>query len=140
MKLFIMLSINEIRKGDYVLANNLGDIREGEVYDISRSHRMICVADENNRYWYNLADILDIPLDESQLFRLQFHKTVNTDGTVKYSKGAFRILIEHDGDYSKLILWYRNEYRHIFHPISVHVLQNHFLQMTKVYLDDSPYE
>lgn len=135
-----MLNINELRKGDYVLAKNLGDIFEGEVYDISRPHRMVCVADKINRYWYKLADILDISLDERQLFRLRFHKTVNVDGTVKYSKGAFRILIEHDGDFSKLILWYRNEYRHIFHPISVHTLQNHFFKMTKVYLDDYPYE
>ena len=64
-----MLNINELRKGDYVLAKNLGDIFEGEVYDISRPHRMVCVADKINRYWYKLADILDISLDERQLFR-----------------------------------------------------------------------
>jgi len=78
-------------------------------------------------------------LDEAQLEKLQFHKHANDDGTVKYMKGAFRILLNHEADFSKFEIWYRDERRHIMQPISVHNLQNHFLEMTKVHLNEGSF-
>jgi hypothetical protein len=71
---------------------------------------------------------------------LKFHKQVNVDGTVKYSKGAFRIATAKEGDFSRMELWYRDEHRHIMQPIEIHVLQNHFYEMTKVHLNDEAYD
>ena len=44
---------------------------------------------------------LTIPLDEEQLFKLKFTKQ-KCDGSVKYLKGAFRIMLPAKGT---LILW-----------------------------------
>jgi len=70
----------------------------------------------------------------------KFHKQVNDDGTIKYLKGAFRILIPKEGDFSRMEIWYRDETRHITHSIYVHNLQNHFYDMTKVHLNDESFD
>lgn len=81
-----------------------------------------------------------LPLNEEELMHLKFHKQRNDDGTVKYLKGAFRILIPKDGDFSRMEIWYRDETRHITHPVNVHNLQNHFYEMTKVHLNDESFD
>ena len=43
-------------------------------------------------------------------------------------------------DFSKFEIWYRDEHRHILHPINVHQLQNHFYEMTKVHLNDESFD
>jgi hypothetical protein len=55
-------------------------------------------------------------------------------------KGAFRIMLEKERDFSHMEIWYRDERRHILHPISVHNLQNHFYEMTKVFLNDESFD
>ena len=66
--------------------------------------------------------------------KLNFEREEMEDGSVKYKKGAFRILIPIKDDFSKFDIWYREEKRHIMQPISVHQLQNHHLEMTKIHL------
>jgi hypothetical protein len=51
-------------------------------------------------------------------------------------KGAFRILLHAKGEFANMEIWYRDERRHIIQPLSVHQLQNHFYEMTKVHLND----
>ena len=75
-----------------------------------------------------------------ELTNFKFHKHVNDDGTIKYSKGAFRILIPKQGDFSRMEIWYRDEKRHILQPIPVHTLQNHFYEMTKVHLNTESFD
>ena len=58
------------------------------------------------------------------------------DGSIKYSKGAFRMMIPKDGDFSAFELWYKDEKRHVPYNMPVHILQNHFYEMTKMYLND----
>jgi len=71
---------------------------------------------------------------------LKFQKQENEDGTVKYMKGAFRMLLPSKGDFSHFEIWYRDEKRHMVQPISLHQLQNHFYEMTKVHLNDETFQ
>ncbi len=74
--------------------------------------------------------------DDAQLTKLNFQKQQNEDGSVKYMKGAFRILLPSANDFSRFEIWYRDEKRQVMQPIGVHTLQNHYLEMTKVHLNE----
>lgn len=131
-----MIKFKEIRKGDYLMADNDGDIMQGEVTDLNGDEKQVCVDTGTQEFWFETNQLRPIPLDEDQLTRFKFRKEENADGSVKYLKGAFRILVPNKGDFSKMDIWYRDELRHIMEPINVHQLQNHFYQMTKVPLND----
>ena len=135
-----MIKFNEIQVGDYLIADNDGDKKQGEVTNINGDEKQICVDNGAQEFWYELDQLYPIPLDESQLLKLQFHKQENEDGTVKYLKGAFRILLTKKDVFSHFEIWYRDEKRHIMQPISVHNLQNHFYEMTKVHLNDESFD
>jgi hypothetical protein len=64
---------------------------------------------------------------------------VQEDGTIKYSKGAFRILFSNETDFTNFEIWYRDEHRKMHHSLMVHQLQNHFHEMTKVHLNSMAY-
>jgi len=134
-----MIKFHEIKVGDYLIADNDGDKKEGEVTNINGDEKQVCVNTGAQDFWYETDQLSPIPLDESQLDKLQFTKQVNEDGTVKYMKGAFRMMLPSAGDFSHFEIWYRDEKRHIMHPIFVHNLQNHFHEMTKVHLNDEAY-
>lgn len=134
-----MIKFQEMQIGDFVIADNDGDQRQGEVTNLNRDEKQVCVNTGAQDFWYEPEQLSPIPLDEGQLLRLQFHKNTNDDGTVKYLKGAFRIQLNSEGDFSKFEIWYRDERRHIMQPISVHNLQNHFLEMTKVHLNEESF-
>ncbi|MEO8860126.1 MAG: hypothetical protein ABI358_01780, partial [Ginsengibacter sp.] len=87
-------------------------------------------------FWFKGDELYPLPLDEKQLFNLKFQKHVNGDGSVKYMKGAFRIQTPQQDNFSNFEIWYRDEKRIMTQPISVHQLQNHYLEMTKVHLTD----
>ena len=133
-----MIRFQEIKVGDYLMADNDGDMHIGEVTNLNGDEKQVCV-DTGQEFWYETSQLSPIPLDEAQLFNLKFNKEVNENGTVKYLKGAFRLLLASEGDFSKMEIWYRDERRHILQPISVHQLQNHFYEMTKVHLNDEPF-
>ena len=135
-----MIKFHEIKKGDYLIADNDGDKKQGEVTDLNHDEKQVCVNTGVQDFWYETEQLSAIPLDEEQLLRLKFHKQKNEDGSVKYLKGAFRIMLPADGDFSKFEVWYRDEKRHVLHPISVHILQNHFFEMTKVHLNDESFD
>ncbi|UAY53681.1 hypothetical protein K9M53_04330 [Ferruginibacter albus] len=134
------MKFQEIKVGDYLIADNDGDKNHGEVVDINGDEKQICVDNGVQEFWYELEQLSAIPLDEDQLLKLKFHKQVNDDGSVKYSKGAFRILTPAQNEFSHFEIWYRDERRHITHPINVHNLQNHFYEMTKVHLNDESFD
>jgi hypothetical protein len=133
-----MIKYHEIKVGDYLLADNDGDVRAGEVVNLNGDEKQVCV-DTGQEFWYETNQLSPIPLDEEQLFSLKFTKENQDNGTVKYLKGAFRILLPTEGDFSRMEIWYRDERRHILQPISVHQLQNHFYEMTKVHLNDQSF-
>ena len=134
-----MIKFHEIKVGDYLIADNDGDQRRGEVTSLNGDEKQVCVDTGDQEFWYETSQLSSIPLSEEQLLNLKFNKELHEDGTIKYLKGAFRILVPNQNDFSKMEIWYRDERRHITHPISVHQLQNHFHEMTKVLLNDESF-
>ncbi|HMK05805.1 MAG TPA: hypothetical protein VK489_16505 [Ferruginibacter sp.] len=135
-----MIKFQELKVGDYVIADNDGDAKRGEVTNLNGDEKQVCVDTGAQGFWYETGQLKPIPITEEELERLKFHKQVNEDGTIKYMKGAFRILISKDHDFSRMEIWYRDEARHIITPISLHNLQNHFYEMTKVHLNDESFD
>ena len=135
-----MIKFNEIKVGDYLIADNDGDKKQGEVTGLNHNEKQVCVNTGAQDFWYETEQLSAIPLDEDQLSKLKFQKQDNADGTVKYLKGAFRMLLPSKTDFSKFEIWYRDERRHIMQPISLHQLQNHFYDMTKVHLNNETFE
>jgi hypothetical protein len=130
-----MIKFNEIKVGDFLIADNDGDKIQGEVTNLNHNEKQVCVDNGVQEFWFETEQLSAIPLDEEQLLRLKFAKQENDDGTVKYMKGAFRMQLPHKGDFSQFEIWYRDERRHVMQPISLHQLQNHFYEMTKVHLN-----
>lgn len=131
-----MIKFNEIKVGDFLIADNDGDKKQGEVTNLKGNSKQVCVDTGTQEFWYETEQLSPIPLNEEQLLKLKFTKQDNEDGSVKYMKGAFRMLLTHKGDFSKFEVWYRDEKRQVMQPISLHQLQNHFYEMTKVHLND----
>jgi len=128
-----MIQFHELRVGDIVLVDFDSQRKEGEVIGLNGDDKEINVqVGEQDEFWYTPNDLYPIPLDETQLMRLGFEKQELGDGEVKYLRGPFRILLSQKGDFSHFEMWYREDRRHITQPLSVHQLQNHFHQMTKV--------
>lgn len=135
-----MIQFHEIKVGDYLIADNDGDKKQGEVTNLNGNEKQVCVDNGVQEFWYETNQLSAIPLDDEQLTKLKFHKQENEDGTVKYMKGAFRMLLHGKDDFSNFEVWYRDEHRKITHPIHVHQLQNHFHDMTKVHLNDESFD
>jgi hypothetical protein len=131
-----MIKFNEIKVGDYLVADNDGDKKQGEVTQLNNNEKQVCVNTGTQDFWYETNQLSPIDLDEEQLLKLKFQKQQNEDGTVKYLKGAFRMLVPANGSFAKFEIWYRDEKRQIVQPIAIHQLQNHFYDMTKVHLNE----
>ena len=130
-----MLKFNELKVGDFVLAEFDGQIKEGEITDIDNLDKKVCVLTEDDQeFWYEPKHLNPIVLDESQLFKLGFQKLANDNGSIKYSKGAFRVLIHKADTFSNFEMWYREDRRLIKEPIYLHDFQNKYLEMTKIHL------
>ena len=134
-----MIKFEDLKQGDYVMADVDGRMEHVEVTQFNRDEKEICVDNGVQEFWFNADQLYPLPLDEIQLTKLHFQKQVNEDGTIKYLKGAFRILIPKENDFTEFEIWYRDEKRHMLHSISVHQLQNHYLDMTKVHLTDEAF-
>ncbi len=135
-----MIQFHEIKVGDYIIADNDGDKKQGEVTNLNGNEKQVCVNTGTQDFWYETEQLSAIPVNEEQLMKLKFHKLDNQDGTVKYMKGAFRMMLQAKNDFSKFEIWYRDEHRHVLQPINVHQLQNHFYEMTKVYLNEESFD
>ena len=135
-----MIQFHEIKVGDYLIVDNDGDKKQGEVTNLELGSKQVCVDNGVQEFWYEVEQLSPIPLDDSQLMKLQFQKQENEDGTVKYMTGAFRMMLPAKNDFSKFEIWYRDEHRKIMQPINVHQLQNHYYEMTKVHLNDEKFD
>jgi hypothetical protein len=130
-----MVKITELKEGDIVRVEEEGMERTGVVTDTSREDNMVCVNNGIQEFWYSPADIAPVPLTNEQLVHtLGFEREDTPEGT-KYKKGPFRVLVHDPGNYTNLEVWYREDHRHFHHPLYVHELQNHHLDMTKVPLE-----
>lgn len=134
IKILAMVKITDLKEGDVVRVLEEGIERDGTVVEISREENMACINNGIQDFWYTPDQIVPIPLTEEQLLNLGFEKETAEEG-IKFKKGAFRVLVHDPGNYTNLDVWYREDHRHFNHPIYVHELQNHHLQMTKVPLE-----
>jgi len=129
-----MIRFQDIKEGDIIQADFGGQRFDGQVTDINHEDKQICVHNGDQDDWFDANDLYPIPLDDIQLTRMGFEKVVNDDKSVKYMRGPFRLMIPAADQFSELEIWYREDRRHIHHPIGVHELQNFYRQMTKVEL------
>lgn len=134
-----MIKFSQLKVGDYVMTEYEGRIVKGEITELQHDQKLACVNDGVQDFWFDQAHLQPIPLNEEELLRLKFTKQVNEDGSVKYLKGAFRILLHAEGKFSDFEIWYREDRRHITDTINLHDLQNHYLQMTKVHLTEEAF-
>ncbi|MBS1735410.1 MAG: hypothetical protein JSS98_02275 [Bacteroidetes bacterium] len=133
-----MIKFSDLKKGDYVLAENDNQAWQGEVTDFNNDEKEVEVNNGIQEFWFTCDQLFPITLDEKQLLKMKFTKAANEDGSIKYMKGAFRIQTPQQDNFSNFEIWYKNEKRIIQQPIFLHQLQNHYLEMTKVHLTDDP--
>lgn len=122
------------------MANFDGQVHQGEVTQLQKDQKLALINAGTQEFWHSMSDLHPIPVDDEQLTKLRFHKQQNEDGSVKYMKGAFRLLVPAAGDFSRMEIWYRDERRHIMQPLFLHNLQNHFYDMTKVHLNTDSFD
>jgi len=133
-----MIKFHELKAGDLVLAEYDGRRSEGEVIELNREDKEVCVRTSVQDFWFTPDQLYPIPLDEEQMEKLHFERQEVAGGGVKYLKGPFRILLSGKGNFSAFEMWYREDRRHITRPLNVHELQNHYHDMTKVDLVREP--
>ena len=131
-----MVKLSHLKPGDIVHVLDESIEREGVVVGIDRDEDLVCIDNGIQEFWYPRANIRPLPLTEERLVNtLGFEKEEGANGSVKYKKGAFRVLIHDPGNNTHVDVWYREDRRQFHHPLYVHELQNHHLEMTKVPLD-----
>ena len=129
-----MIKISELKPGDRVMAEYEGQQMEGTVTELNREDKEVCVETAVQEFWFTPDHLYPILLNDEQLAKLGFTRQENSDGSVKYMKDSFRVLLPHKGDFSEIEFWWREDRRHLNHRLHVHELQNHYYQMTKVEL------
>jgi len=131
-----MIKLTDLKPGDLVHVQDEGGVeREGIIIDVSRDENMVCVDNGIQEFWYPPESLAPIPLTDERLVNLLGFEREETPDGVKYKKGAFRVLVHDPGNNTNLDVWYREDRRHFNHPLYVHELQNHHLDMTKVPLE-----
>jgi hypothetical protein len=131
-----MIRFNEIKMGDFLEGEYEGKRWEGEVVHLNHDEKQVCLATEVQDFWFETEDLYPIPLNDEALKRLNFVREDLPDGSVKYKKGSFRMLIKKADDFSHMDIWYRDDKRLNPQILYMHQLQNNYLQMTKVHLTD----
>ena len=133
-----MIKFNEIKIGDLLIGEYEGQKWEGEVVRLNGDEKQVCLATDVQDFWFETDDLYPIPLSDEALLKINFKREDMPDGSVKYKKGSFRMLIPKPDDFSRMDVWYRDDKR--INPAIhyVHQLQNHYLQMTKVHLTSEP--
>lgn len=129
-----MIRFNELKPGDLVMAEYEGQQWEGVVKDLNREDKEVCIETSVQEFWFTPENLYPIPLSERQLEKLGFTKAENGNG-VKYMKDSFRVFLPRKDDFTNMEIWWREDRRHITSPLSVHELQNHYYNMTKVELN-----
>lgn len=80
-----MLKFNELKLGDFVMAEYDGQLKEGEIVDVDNIDKSVCSNNGRPKFWYDSKHLMPVVLNEAQLFKLGFQKDTNGDGSVKYS-------------------------------------------------------
>jgi hypothetical protein len=133
-----MIKFSDIKIGDYLMGEFEGKMWEGEVVRLNNEDKQVCVETDVQEFWFEPEHLYPIPLNDETLRKLNFEKEVMEDGSVKYKKASFRLVIPAQDNFSGIDIWYREDRRH--HPDIhyIHQLQNAHLQMTKIHLTREP--
>jgi hypothetical protein len=133
-----MIKIQELKQGDFVIAVFEEMERRGVVAETAPDEKKVRVITENGKqdFWYDVANVFGIALSDAEMGRFGFDRELLPDGAVKYKKNAFRFVIPRENDFSEVEIWYREDIRKNPNVHYVHQLQNHFHQMTKIYLEE----
>ncbi|MDP4130046.1 MAG: hypothetical protein Q8918_04005 [Bacteroidota bacterium] len=129
-----MIKFHEIKVGDIVQVEYEGTRFDGDVIELDHEDKLVRIHNGEQEFWYSPGDLYAIPLDDVQLQKLKFSRELNGDGSIKYLRGPFRILLPGKDHFSSFEIWYREDHRQIHQPIGVHDLQNYYYDMTKVHL------
>ncbi|SEW24392.1 hypothetical protein SAMN05428988_3520 [Chitinophaga sp. YR573] len=132
-----MINLHDVKAGDTVLVNYEGNTVEGQVLEVNREDKQVCVQTGEQEFWYDLDALYAIPLNEDQLLKLKFRKegTENGNGRI-YVRGPFSVkLYELGNGQPATRLDYRDEHREIKESITVNQLQNHYHEMTNFHLE-----
>lgn len=130
-----MIKISDLKDGDLVMVDFEGTLMEGEVLEVNNGQKLAKVlTNGQNEFWYAGEVLKPIPLSDAALQKINFTREDLADGSVKYSKGAFRVQLDRPDDFNNINFWYREDKRHVNQPIALHQLQNYYLDMTKVHL------
>jgi len=133
-----MIKFSDIQIGDYLMGEFEGKTWEGEVVRLNGDEKQVCVETDVQEFWFTTEHLQPIPLNDESLRKLSFTKEENEDGSVKYKKGSFRLVIPAKDDFSHIDMWYREDRRHNPDVHYVHQLQNAYHAMTKVHLTREP--
>lgn len=133
-----MIKYSEIKMGDYLLGEYSGKQWMGEVIRLNGDEKQVCLATDVQDFWFETEDLYPLPISDASLQSLNFIREDMPDGSVKYKKGSFRMLICKPDDFSNMDIWYRDDKRINPQIQYIHQLQNQYLQMTKVHLTAEP--
>ncbi|MER3127502.1 hypothetical protein ABQG68_19385, partial [Bacillus pumilus] len=111
---------------------------DGEVTNLNGDEKEVCVQTSVQAFWFTPDKLHPIPINDEELQKIGFTKQTLEDGSIKYMKGAFRLVMPSNGDLTKIEMWYREDRRK--HPSLeyIHQLQNAYMDMTKVHLTKQP--
>ncbi|HET9430266.1 MAG TPA: hypothetical protein VFO70_03770, partial [Chitinophagaceae bacterium] len=102
-----MLKIGGLKPGDLIMVDDEGVQREGTVLSTSFEEEHKALVDNGiQEFWYTEDQLYPIPLDENQLKRLGFTRE-EMDGSVKFKRDSFRLVIPKKGDFSNIEMWWR---------------------------------
>ena len=127
-----MIRFQDLKVGDFVIADYEGEKWEGTVKELNREDKEVCIETQVQDLWFKPDQLYGIALDDEQLIGLGFIRQPEGDHSMKYSKGAFRVFLPQKDDFGNLEIWYREDRRSLHEPLTVHQLQNHYHQMTKI--------
>src|ERR1044072_2253330 len=133
-----MIKFNEIKTGDYLMGEYEGKMWEVEVMNLNGDEKQVCLATDVQDFWFETENLYPIAINDEALRKLSFVREDMPDGSVKYKKGVFRMLIAKPDDFSRIDIWYRDDKRLNPKIEYIHQLQNHYMQMTKVHLTREP--
>ncbi len=86
-----MIKFQDLKVGDYVLAEQDGNTWGGEVTNLNRDEKEICVDNGVQEFWFKSEELKPLPLDEAFLMKLNFQRHENEDGSKVMNRKGVRI-------------------------------------------------
>lgn len=130
-----MIKLSDLKEEDIVMVDFEGQMRIGDIVEISSGDKKAKIAHGENEFWYDFHDLHAVPLSQAQLAELGFKQVQDSssDGIV-YERGPFSIQFVQKGADKHALLHYRDETRHIHDMQYLHQLQHHYKGMTNFVL------